>query len=397
MSKRYAAIATCLSASVALAAVVAASASARSATAGSRRSPSGEVGQQPRIVNGRLTAQAAASDLAQTVRSLAAAQTDVAWIGYSVPVKDRDRTMCCFSSAGGTTWISGTFSGSDAPCCGGCRIEPAPDTATAARQAPTATMPAGPIKLEGAERMVVLFRVSERKIERIRTFSEDCELDAGGRPVLWLQSVRPNDSVALLESFIAPDADRKHRISNAAMGAIALHSEPTAAATLERLARAHASPSIRGEALFWIGNRSDTTAERVILEALERDQSPDVRKRAIFALSQIRNDGGVPALIRAARTHPDTAVRGEAIFWLGQKAGRKAAGAITEAIENDPDTDVKKRAVFALSQLPKSEGVPLLIDIARKNQNPVVRKQAIFWLGQSKDPRAVEFFAEILK
>ena len=53
--------------------------------------------------------------------------------------------------------------------------------------------------------------------------------------------------------------------------------------------------------------------------------------------------------------------------------------------------------MFALSQLPKDEGVPLLIDIARKNTNPVVRKQAIFWLGQSKDPRAIEFFAEILK
>jgi HEAT repeat protein len=53
--------------------------------------------------------------------------------------------------------------------------------------------------------------------------------------------------------------------------------------------------------------------------------------------------------------------------------------------------------VFALSQLPKDEGVPLLIKVARTNSNPAVRKQAMFWLAQSKDPRAVEFFAEILK
>ena len=72
-------------------------------------------------------------------------------------------------------------------------------------------------------------------------------------------------------------------------------------------------------------------------------------------------------------------------------------GTITEAIEKDPDTDVKRRAVFALSQLPKSEGVPLLIDVAKKNRNAAVRKQAMFWLGQSRDPRATEFFAEILK
>jgi len=57
---------------------------------------------------------------------------------------------------------------------------------------------------------------------------------------------------------------------------------------------------------------------------------------------------------------------------------------------------VKERAVFALSQLPKDEGVPKLIDVARTNRNPVVRKQAIFWLGQSRDPRALDFFVEVL-
>ena len=89
-------------------------------------------------------------------------------------------------------------------------------------------------------------------------------------------------------------------------------------------------------------------------------------------------------------------MRGEAIFWLAQKAGQKAAGEITAAIEQDPDTDVKKRAVFALSQLPKDEGIPLLIQVARNNKNPAVRKQAMFWLGQTHDPRALDFFAEVL-
>jgi HEAT repeat protein len=90
-------------------------------------------------------------------------------------------------------------------------------------------------------------------------------------------------------------------------------------------------------------------------------------------------------------------MRGEAIFWLGQKAGTKAAAEITDRIDQDPDTEVKKKAVFALSQLPKDEGVPRLIQVARTNPNPAVRKQAMFWLGQSRDPRAVDFFAEILK
>ena len=71
-------------------------------------------------------------------------------------------------------------------------------------------------------------------------------------------------------------------------------------------------------------------------------------------------------------------------------------GAITGAIENDPDTEVKKKAVFALSQMPKDEGVPKLIEVAKTNHNPEVRKQAMFWLGQSNDPRALDFFEQVL-
>ncbi|MBA2301759.1 MAG: HEAT repeat domain-containing protein [Acidobacteria bacterium] len=293
--------------------------------------------QPPRISNGEVAARSVSSGLSQTFKSIVSAQADVAWIGYAVPVRDRDKTMCCWSNANGTTFVSGSMSVSDAACCGSCRIEPASDVATAQRLAsqspPAAPAAQGPIKLEGAERMVVLFRIVDRQVERVRSFSEDCALDAGGRQLHWLNDVRPAESIALLESLIGAEPDRKNRVTNSALQAISMHAEPTASATIERLARSHTAAPVRGEALFW----------------------------------------------------------------LAQMAGEKVSGAITAAIENDPDTEVKRRAVFALSQLPKSEGVPLLINVARKNTNPAVRKQAIFWLGQSRDPRAIEFFAEILK
>ena len=75
----------------------------------------------------------------------------------------------------------------------------------------------------------------------------------------------------------------------------------------------------------------------------------------------------------------------------------RADTAIADAIENDPETDVKKKAVFALSQLPSERGVPLLINVARTHRNPAIRKEAMFWLGQSGDPRALEYFEEILE
>ena len=136
-----------------------------------------------------------------------------------------------------------------------------------------------------------------------------------------------------------------------------------------------------------------TTLRRVLKRGPER-RGPE---GAVFGVSQSKETGAFDMLLGLARTDPNPRIRGEAMFWLAQKAGQKVAAAITERIEQDPDTEVKKRAVFALSQLPKDEGVPLLIKVARTNTNPAVRKQAMFWLGQSKDPRAIEFFAEILE
>jgi HEAT repeat protein len=413
--------------------------------------------QQPRITNGRVTAQPAPSPFAQSFRTLVSSQADVAWIGYSVPVVDGERVMCCFNS--GTTWVNGNVIMSDGQgCCGACRLEPGGE-GTSMSTRPQAGG-SGTVRLEGSERMTVLFRVAEKKVDRVRVFSEECELDAGGKPVVWLQDVRPADSVALLESLVVPDATRRDRVTDGAISAIALTRDPAADASLDRLvvatqpdpvrkkvtfwlgnargrhgmdtlkrilhddpsievrksavfgvsqsreadafdtlsgiATADAEPRLRGEALFWLAQKGDARAPKVILDALEKDASPEVRKKAVFALSQLKDDAGVDALMRVARNNPDPGTRAEAIFWLGQKAGRKASGAITERIEQDPDTEVKKKAVFALSQLPKDEGIPLLINVAKTNTNPAVRKQAIFWLGQSKDPRALDFFAEIL-
>src|SRR6476620_9177192 len=83
--------------------------------------------QQPRIDNASITVQTAASPLAQSFRALVAAQSDIAWIGYAVPVADRDRVMCCF----GNNYISGNVSGN--ACCGVSSLENSSGTTMSSR------------------------------------------------------------------------------------------------------------------------------------------------------------------------------------------------------------------------------------------------------------------------
>lgn len=260
----------------------------------------------------------AAGDLPRTVRQLTA-EAGPLWIGYAVPAADKGWNACCHDGSA----VDG--------CCGGCRLEPAGSRDSLY----VGSRSDQPIPLERDPAVVVMLRVLDGRVERIRAFSESCALDAGGRRVYWLTGAAPAQSVALLAGFAErsteePSGDR--RLADSALMALSVHREPSAAV----------------------------------------------------------------ALIRFARQHPAPQLRGKALFWLAQVASRKTAGAIAEAIEDDPDTDVKTRAVFALSQLPGDEGVPRLIEVARTNRNTKVRRQAMFWLGQSKDPRALKFFEEVL-
>jgi hypothetical protein len=347
--------------------------------------------QQPRVLNGRLVPQAAASGLDAAFQRLAAAQTEPAWIGYSVPAAGSgERRLCCSAD----TYISDgiVISNGRLATCG---LEPGDRTMKTSQGQPLANQ--GPIRLEGPDTMIVLYRVEEKTVQRIRIFSPDCELDAGGRTILWLDGVNSAESVKLLGTFVAKAEVRSDKLTDAAISAIAMHKDEAADAALEHLAAARDNPEfVRKKVTFWMGHARGRRGFEAVKRIAREDPSEDVRKSAMFGLSQSSDEQSIPELVRFARQDASPKVRGEAIFWLAQKAGQKAAAEITSTIENDPDTDVKKRAVFALSQLPKDEGIPLLIKVAKTNQNPAVRKQAMFWLGQSKDPRALDFFAQVL-
>ena len=354
------------------------------------------VAQQPRLVNGRITVQPVTA-LQESFRAAVAGQKGVAWIGYSVPLVDGSRTMCCSDS--GTTFASRTLSSSgDQTCCGACSLEPSLNGTTMTSR-PQPSDPAATVRLEGADSMVLLFRVTNRQVERVRVFSEDCQLDAGGHEIVWLTGVKPGESVTLLESLIAGQlpGELKDRVVDGAIAGIALHEDAAATASLERLLGPSQPQQVRAKVPFWLGNTRGRRGLEILQRVVQDDPSTEVRKKAVFGISQSREPQAVDVLIDNARNHAESTIRAESIFWLAQKAGNKAAAAISEQIDKDPDTEVKKRAVFALSQLPRDEGVPLLLRLARTHTNPAVRKQAMFWLGQSKDPRALEFFAEVLK
>ena len=339
-----------------------------------------QASEAPRIENAKLETRAISASLDATLREIAATAEKPEWVGYYVDEVAGERGICCDND-----WSDRN--------CGTCRLEK--ENGETASTSHTD----GKVKLEGARQLVVLYRLEAKQVVRIRVASEDCTLDAGGLPFVWLTGVKPADSVALLTTYVRGSDFEEHgerKIGNGALTAIALQADASADRALESFVTPEQREGLRRRAAFWLGAARGKAGLIALQRMAKTDPSSDVRAQVAFALTVSHESGALDEMIRMAHDDTSSHVRGQALFWLAQKAGKKAVGTITGAIENDPDTEVKKKAVFALSQLPKDEGVPKLIEVAQTNPNPAVRKQAMFWLGQSNDPRALQFFEKVL-
>jgi HEAT repeat protein len=345
-----------------------------------------EQSSQPRIENAKVEARKVAGTLAATIGVAEKDSTGAMWIGYSVKTVEVQRTICCAD-----------YSGGNDVRCGKCELETGHQgTTISSNKDDQSGAGKSTVKLEGGQELTVLFRLQDHHVTGIKLASEDCILDAGGLPFVWLTDVKAAESVALLADYVRKEKGERHSTRNEALTAIALHDGPEAEAALESFTAPGQPEELRKQTSFWLGSARGKEGSSILRRMAKKDPSTEVRAQVAFALSVSAEPAALDEMIRMAHEDPDGHVRGQAIFWLAQKAGKRAVGAIDGAIENDPDTEVKKQAVFALSQLPKDEGVPKLIQVAQNNRNPEVRKQAMFWLGQSEDARALDFFEKIL-
>ena len=245
---------------------------------------------QSPVVNAVVEKRAPSADFARDIRTVAD-RTTPAWIGYRVPIARR-------SDAALQTY---------AGCCGQCRLAPPTD-------------------------LVVLARVQRGEILELRPLAVDCDMDAGGMPLIWFEPVTADASVAWLSALASAPPEGRGRTADQALSAISQHAGQAAAASLVRFAQPGAT----------------------------------------------------------------TQVRGRALVFLAQRAADQALPAIDAALQKDQDTEIKKLAVTALTRFPNGEGIPRLMEVARTHSNADVRRHAMLRLGETKDPRALDFFTQIL-
>src|SRR5262249_54038865 len=137
---------------------------------------------QGRFVNARAETLSASAGLESAVRTVAA-RGAVTWIGYRAPTVAGQRNMCCYDTIADNT-ISG----------GQCRLESG--SGVSMNTGDWRDRNGTRIALEPSTEFLVLARLENGSVSRVRTFTPDCDVDAGGMPVVWLGDAKAHHSVA---------------------------------------------------------------------------------------------------------------------------------------------------------------------------------------------------------
>jgi len=333
---------------------------------------------QPNLDGASFETVPAAGNLGEAVRQAGRGGQPV-WVSWTVPVIEGQGYSCCLSR----NWKPDT-----------CRLEAKNQSSGSndndPRQDPY---------------LNVLVRLEGGKVHRVRRVSATCPLDAGGRRFVWLEGVKPEESVRYLAELVksgpgiasgasgkGDDADEE------ALDALAFHRNAGALAALTDFATSpRYREDVREQSLFWLGQTRGREGYEVVARVLREDKDDELREHATFALSESPVPEAAEVLVRTARTDRTPDVRSQAMFWLAQIDHPQAPATILEAIAKDADEDVREEAVFALSELPDGKGVPLLIKLGRESKDREVRKQALFWLTESDDPEAMKFLEKMLE
>jgi hypothetical protein len=324
----------------------------------------------------------AVSSLARDVAGAGTGATPT-WLGWRVPMVPGDRDVCS-SWRDDQSYVRGTM------------LEPATGTVRPAFPAATGST----VALEAGTSLLILVRVIDGKVERLRTATDDCPLDAGGRRFVWLTAVSTAASLAYLETLVGPtalDTDTGERVARSAVGAIALHADGAADTILTRLLGAGSPAALRQEAVSWTARARGPSGRDRLIALVPREADASFRRTLVSAIGQTRAAAAAAFLKEIARTDRDAGVRGDALYWYAQSGGAPAIGDVIAIVQSEKEESVQRRGLSSVARLPAQAGIAPLIDLARRTPDAAVKRNAVRALSESTDPQAAAFMVELIR
>ena len=247
-----------------------------------------EPGNAPSFENAKVETRSLSGALSDEISRWSKSASDPQWLGYSIPAVNGERVICCGGN-GDWNWNKG---------CGTCLLEDHQHGNNFTSSSSNKT------QLEATRNVVVLYRASAGKLEKIRVVSDVCVIDAGGLHVTWLTGVNPAQSVEYLSGLVRGQdvhEGRWEKLPQGALTAIAMHADSSADKAMNSFVEPPQPESLRKQTVFWLGEARGASGFQTLKKVAKTETSTEVRSQITFALSLNHEAGALDEMIRMAR------------------------------------------------------------------------------------------------
>ncbi len=209
---------------------------------------------------------------------------------------------------------------------------------------------------------------------------------SGSNPDLQLRALRYMAQSG--NKNVAPDIAAIYSAShNLAIKKQALNSLMMAKAAdeLYNIARTEQDPSLRGDAIQYLGMLHQSDKLQQLYQA---GIAKDTILESMFML------GDPTRLLEISRTEKDPKLRASAIRSLGLMHSAQATDGLTALYANEQDMNVKKQIVESLWI---QHSAKALVDVAKKETNPEMKRDIVQKLTMMHSKEATDYMMELLK
>lgn len=190
--------------------------------------------------------------------------------------------------------------------------------------------------------------------------------------------------------------DSNMEVKKAALRSLGDTKNPRGQVSLFEIARAETNSDLRKTAIRVLAQHGEAAVDE-LLKLYDSEQVPDIKRTILQSLSETKSTRVEDKLFEVAKSNETMDVRRQAIRLLGERVSKRSFEFLSQTAQStDVHAEVQVQAVRSIAERRAEETVPILIKIARTHPNHLVRKQAIRSLGESGDPRAVDYFREVL-
>ncbi|HJU94065.1 MAG TPA: HEAT repeat domain-containing protein [Pyrinomonadaceae bacterium] len=191
-------------------------------------------------------------------------------------------------------------------------------------------------------------------------------------------------------------SDSNLEVKKAALRSLGDTKNPRAQVSIFEIAKADTNSDLRKTAIRVLAQHGEAAVDE-LLKIFDSEPVPDIRRTVLQSLSETKSPRVEDKLFEVAKSNDTMDVRRQAIRLLGERVSKRSFEFLSQTAQSpDAHAEVQVQAVRSIAERRTEETVPILIRIARSHPNQLVRKQAIRSLGESGDPRAIDYFREVL-